>query len=218
MFLFDRAPIAWLAASLRHLSFTVPRSTSTNKVESLEQFWKQVVVRHVLQPAVNLESLVITGRRGRERDAQCFDVSQAQLPTFPRLAALSLEDIIWKDDTSGQGDTVALEFIIRHQKTLKKLELHNCAINVRESRHCNWADIYKRLANALTRLVELKVEFGLKEDEIPYVYYSFGYYMKKSDLKERAQDVDLAQDALALEEFRAVVKSQRLDGSSGFRP
>ena len=61
MLLFDEAPIAWLAASLRHLSFTIPGITSTNKLESLERFRKQVVVRRVLQPAVNLESLVITG-------------------------------------------------------------------------------------------------------------------------------------------------------------
>jgi hypothetical protein len=225
MFLFDEAPIAWLAASLRHLSFTVPRSTATNKVESLEQFWKQVVVRRVLRPAVNLESLTITGRRDRRRDAQCLDASQAQLATFPRLAALSIRDIIWEDDTSGQGDTVLLKFIVRHQKTLKRLELHNCAINVKERfgpPHRYWADIYKRLANALTGLVELKVEFELKGDEIPYVYfrdYSSCNYLNKDNLKRRAQDdAALARDALVLEEFRAVVKSQGMGGGSGYRP
>ena len=155
MLLFDEAPITWLAASLRHLSFTVPKSTMINKLESVERFWKQVLVRRVLQPAVHLESLVITGNAERRREAQCFDVSQVQ---FPRLATLSLRHIIWEDVASDQDDTVPLEFIMRHQKTLKELELHNCAINVRNRfgpPHRYWADIYKRLANALTGLVEL---------------------------------------------------------------
>jgi len=218
MLLFDEAPIARLAASLRHLSFTLPRMESADTLESLERFWMQGVVRRVLQPAVNLESLVVTGSV-RCGDAQRFD--------FPQLATLSLRHIIWKDDTSSQRDMVPLEFIVRHQKTLKKLELHNCAINVRKLSwppHCYWADIYKRLANALTGLVEVKVEFNLKEDEIPYVYvtgYSFWNYSNKYDLKWRAPvlppDAALAHDALALEEFRAVVKSQGMGNGSGFR-
>jgi hypothetical protein len=121
--------------------------------------------------------------------------------------ALTLRNMIW-DDTSGQGDVVPLEFIVRHQKTLKKLELHNCTIYVGKRfwpPHCSWADIYKRLANALTRLVELKVEFKL-EDEIPYVYFR-GY----------TPHVTLAQDARALEEFRAVVRRQGMGGGSRFR-
>jgi hypothetical protein len=228
MLLFDEAPIAWLVASLRHLSFTIPKMTLTNELESMERFWKQVVVQRVLQPAVNLESLVITGRGGlrvsRTRDPQRFDVSPTQLGTFPRLAALSLRYIVWEDDTSGQGDMVPLEFIVRHQKTLKNLELYDCAINVGErlGPPCHyWADIYKRLANALTGLVELKVEFKLRKDEIPYVDCSFGSNISKDDLKRRggmAPDAALARDALALEEFRAVVKSQGMGGGSGFRP
>lgn len=49
---------------------------------------------------------------------------------------------------------------------------------------------------ALTKLVELKMDFNLKEDEIPYVYerYSPFYHMKKCDLMERARGVDLTQD------------------------
>jgi hypothetical protein len=210
MLLFEEAPIAWLAASLRHLSFTLPRMTKIDKPGSIERFWKQVALRRVLQRAVNLESLVIIGSGG----SQCLDVSQAQLATFPRLAALSLIHIIWEDDISGQGDMVPLEFIVRHQKTLKKLELRNCAINVGKRfgpPHFYWADIYKRLANVLTGLVELKVKFKLKENEIPYFYY--GSYpscncLNKYDLKGTTPDAALAQDAPALEEFRAVVKTR----------
>ncbi|KAF8502689.1 hypothetical protein F5888DRAFT_1631792 [Russula emetica] len=199
MLLFDEAPIAWLAASLRHLSLTDPRTTSVNKLESLERFWNQVLLWRVLQPAVNLESLVITGNGGR--------------------------NMVWEDHARGEGDMVPFEFIMRHQKTLKKLELHNCAINVRKRYgppHCYWADIYKRLANALTGLVELKVEFKHKEEEIPYVYFgghSYYSYLKKDNLKGRAVDVALAQDPLALEEFRRLSRaSQGMGGGSGFRP
>ena len=101
MALFDEAPILWLAASLRHLSFTVPRMTTVDKQESLKRFWKQVVVRRVLQPAVYLESLVITGNGLWSEDEQGFDVSQALFATFPRLAALSLMFVVWGDGTSG---------------------------------------------------------------------------------------------------------------------
>jgi hypothetical protein len=114
MALFDETPIAWLAASLRHLSFTVPRMTTIDGLEKLNWFWKQVVVRRVLQPAVNLESLVITGSGQWRGDKQCFDVSRVQLPTFPRLAALTLRGIIWEDDTDRQGDMIPLEFIVRY--------------------------------------------------------------------------------------------------------
>ena len=38
MLLFDEAPIAWLAASLRHLNFTVPKMTPVDKLESFERF------------------------------------------------------------------------------------------------------------------------------------------------------------------------------------
>jgi len=102
----DQAPIAWLTVLLHHLSFTIPRP-STTKQESIEWFLKQVAVRHVLQPAVNLKLLVIMG--GREwRDARCFNILQAKLFAFLRLAVLSLRHIMWKDDT------VLLEFIMCH--------------------------------------------------------------------------------------------------------
>lgn len=70
---------------------------------------------------------------------------------------------MWEDDPNGQGDMAPLEFIVRHQNTLKKLKLYNCAINVkgRLGQTHSWADAYKQLNNALTGLVELKVKFEL---------------------------------------------------------
>ena len=38
MLLFDEAPIAWLAASLRHLSFLLPNKGWTDSLELLERF------------------------------------------------------------------------------------------------------------------------------------------------------------------------------------
>jgi len=124
----------------------------------------------MLQPAVNLESPSIPRRRASEQ-AQCLDISQAKVATYPRLAALSLRNIIWEDGTIGKGDSDIVtrrlapppleDCIVRHRKTLKKLELRDYSINVedygQEPPLCYWAEAYKRLANALTDLVELEV-------------------------------------------------------------
>jgi hypothetical protein len=111
---------------------------------------------------------------------------------------------------------IPLEFILRPPEdveVLKRLELHYCTINVGKRDGpppCYWADIFKRMANALTGLVELKVKFELK-DRLPYVCFggNTSYeYLTKEDLKGMAKkdaDAALKQDALA---FRAVVKSQ----------
>ena len=212
MSLFDEAPIAWLAASLRHLSFSLPESLKNE--QSREQFWKEAMVRRVLQPAVNLESLAITRSRVRNWDkVPCLELSQARLDTYPRLAALSLRGIVWEDGTIDEGDIVTPppleDFIVRHRKTLKKLELHGCSIVTgdygRKLPLCYWADIYKRLAEALTKLVELEVEFSVEECQSPYIY--------SSDIPLKTE-----RDAPALEEFKAIVKNQGVGYSSGFRP
>ena len=103
-------------------------------------------------------------------DAQCFNVSQAQLATFPRLAALSFRNIIWGYNTWRQIDVFPFDFIVRHQKTLRKLELRNCRICIMTPPHY-WADIYKWLATALAELVELEVEFQPCASFDGYSYY-----------------------------------------------
>ena len=74
----------------------------------------------MLQPAVNLESLEITGNGNLREDALCLDGLQAKLATFQRLAALSLRNFMFDSDPSGKGVMVHLEFIVRHQKTFKE--------------------------------------------------------------------------------------------------
>ena len=214
--LFDKAPIAWIIASLRHLDFSLPCGTTgpfSEESGSREQFWKQVALRRILQPAVNLESLAISQCESIE-DAHHFDVSRAQLATYPRLAALSLTSIVWEDCTIGQGGIVTPsfveDFIVRHRETLKKLELYFCTINVedygRKPPVCYWADVYKRLANALTELVDLKVNnFDVPYDSTtppPWLSLPQPYHRLKS-LKGMERDVE------ALKEFEAVVKNRR---------
>lgn len=67
MLLFDEAPIGWLAASLRHLNSPfLMTSTQVDELETHKRFWKQVVVRRVLRPAVNLESPEAEGDEGMQ--------------------------------------------------------------------------------------------------------------------------------------------------------
>ena len=221
--LFDKAKLTQLTASLRHLSFSLPAgATGPEDSMSREHFWKQVVVRNMLKPAVNLESLAIKGVWGEK---QCLDISQVLLATYPRLAALSLKGIIWEDGTIGHGDVIVPppleDFIVRHRETLKILKLDGCSIHVedygREPPICYWADVYKRLADALTELVELEVEFDEGKD-IPYLSSTgppnkfvlpWSYYRL-----ERLEGTE--RDAEALEEFKAVVKKRATNTGSHF--
>jgi hypothetical protein len=112
-------------------------------------------VPRILQPAIHLESLEIS----REIHST-LDISK--LATYPRLAVLSLSTFIWDEGTAGQGDDImrfpAEDLIVRHRMTLKKLELYNCRIRIERSTERpfrSWADVYDRLAEVLTELVEL---------------------------------------------------------------
>jgi hypothetical protein len=167
----------------------------------------------VLQRAIRLESLAIYGNEGLSDD-EYLDV--AELATYPGLAALSLRNILWEDSEIGHQGVVkppAVEdFIVRHRKTLKTLKLHNCVIGISPGRttpFCYWADVYDRLAKALTELVELEVEFHIEGFRTQYVYHDpdVGYHRHpwyKSAVKTLAGS---EQDGLSPEEFKAVVKN-----------
>jgi hypothetical protein len=221
--LFDETPIAWLVASLRHLHFSLPLVRSEDSM-SRELLWKQVVMQRMLQPAVNLESLKITRSQGWD-NKQSLNISQAQLTTYPRLTVLSLWGIAWEDGKIGQGGIVMPppleDLIMRHRKTLKKLNIDNCSINVGERSRlpfCYWADIYKRLAEAMTELVEVEVESLFGPHESPYVYLVRDTYRPVEILKETERLEGWDRDRLALEEFKAVVKKRRTGGGPDFRP
>lgn len=215
--LFDETPIAWLIASLRHLQFSLPLVRQEDSV-SRELLWKQVVMRRLLQPAVNLESLKIIRSQAWD-NKQFLDIST----TYPRLSVLSLWGITWEDGKIGQGGIVMPsrleDFITRHRKTLKKLNMDSCSIYVgQRSRRpfCYWAEIYKRLTEALTELVEVRVESLFGPHESPYVYLVGDAYRHMESLKEAERFEGREQDRAALEEFKAVVKKRRTgDGTGG---
>lgn len=109
------------------------------------------------------------------------------------------------------------DFIVRHGKTLKIFKLSGCLIKVKDYGRvlplCYWADVYKRLANALTELVELEVRFENipymsttppPNDVLPWPYYR----LKRLEVMER--------DEGALEEFKAVVKKRAMDTDLDF--
>jgi hypothetical protein len=209
-FLYDAVPFAQLVKSLRHLSFSM---SNLHSYERRIAFWSPVVVRSVLQRTTRLESLAISGSEGLQKEER-LDVSE--LATYPRLASLSLRDILWKDGKIGHQGVVeppAVEdFIARHRKTLKKLKLHNCVIGISPGEvtpFCYWADVYNRLAKALTELVELEVEFHIDGCRTQYGYhYHYSPYHVALDLG------GTEQDGLSLEGFRAVVKNRGTDTDS----
>jgi hypothetical protein len=215
--LFDEPPITWLISSLRHLQFSLPLVRPEDAV-SRERLWKQVVVQRLLQPAENLESLKIIRSQAWD-NKQFLDISQTQLATYPRLTVLSLWGIAWEDGKIGQAGMIMPppleDFIIRHRGTLKKLSMDNCSINVGEKSSqpfCYWADIYKRLAEALTELVEVEVESLFSPYELSYVYLVGDSYRPVESLKGRERLEGREKDRLALKEFKAVVKKRRTGG------
>ena len=219
--LFDKTPIAWLIASLRHLHFSIPLVRPEDS-ESRELLWKKVVMQRLLQPAENIESLKLSRSQVWD-NKQYLDTSQVQLATYPRLTALSLWGIAWEDGKIGPGGIIMPppleDFIVRHRDTLKKLDIDNCSINVGEKSRppfCYWADIYKRLTEAMTELVEVEVESLFGPHESSYVYLVGNTYRPVESLRETGRLEGRAQDRLALEEFKAVVKQRRTGGTQGF--
>jgi hypothetical protein len=175
---------------------------------------------HVLQPAMNLESLEINSDKLLQ-DEQCLDLTQ--IPTYPHLTMFSLNNVIWLEGTISRRGTVTApgveEFIMRHRKTLKKLRLHNCTIGIssvyRETPSCYWADVYNRLAEALTELVELDVEFRFNGYRTQYVQplpsndeYDPGYNFFDFNKVEHME-----RDASALKAFKTVVEKRKLAGA-----
>ena len=217
--LFDETPIATLIASLRHLHLSLPLVRPEHSA-SREQFWKQVVMRRMLQPAENLESLKIYRSRW-DNNTQFLDISHTQLSTYPRLTVLSLWGIAWEDGKMGGGGIIIPppleEFIMRHKETLKKLDIGNCSINVGGRSRlplCYWADIYKRLTEALTELVEVEAESFFNHHDSPYVYLDGDAYRPVESLMGRKRWEEREQDRVALQKFMAVVKKRRTGGKA----
>jgi hypothetical protein len=206
--LYYKAPIAELFGSLRHLRFSLPRDSSDigSSLKVRTQFWDQVIVPRVLQPAVNLESLEIS----QELLGQPLDFSKVD--TYPRLATLSLRYICWEQGAIRQGGIIKRfpveDFIMRHRMTLKKLELYHCTIMVKKRRKTpsrSWADVYNQLAEVLTELVELVVVFG-NSGYRDKSYKEYVYCPRSDSLSLEWSERDVR--ALEHRHFKAVVENR----------
>jgi hypothetical protein len=170
--LYDEAPFKKIVESLRDLHFNV-QDTDYNSDDddfTAHDFWTYVIGPRVLQPAVNLTSLAM------ESSVEFGSLIRVNLGsiTFPCLTSLSLSNFAW-DDTRLDSQCVTLqaeEFIVRHGKTLKRLELQSCTITIRNTRSTpvrSWTTVWKRFAVQLTELVDLNVEYSWHQRYIQYL-------------------------------------------------
>jgi hypothetical protein len=128
--LYDAAPFKRIVSSLRDLRFIVQDTDYQSDLDHFpaEDFWADVIGPRVLQPAGNLTSLAM------ESSVEFGSLFRLYLSSisFPCLTSLSLSNFVW-DDARVNPQLVVLQaedFIVRHGKTLKKLELHHCTICV----------------------------------------------------------------------------------------
>jgi hypothetical protein len=161
--LYDQDPFERIVESLRDLRFNVQDTLYNSEDDDFtpHEFWTYVIGRRVLQPAVNLTSLAMESSVGFGLLTR-IDLRSI---TFPCLQSLSLSGFAW-NDTRLDPQCVTLEveeFIVRHGKTLKKLELQRCSIIIRHTRTApvrSWTTVWNRFADQLTELVDLNVEYS----------------------------------------------------------
>jgi len=142
--------------------------------------------------------------------------------TCPRLTSLSLSNFVWDDvRTDFQAVVTQVEdFIVRHGKTLKKLELHDCTICVPPplgdgtgpTPVRSWAAVWNRFADELTELVDLVVVYNSHRR---YVYFlrvqEFGRFDSYSAFLP-----GIEEDTPALEALVTIVKGRkRLNSRDG---
>ena len=204
--MYHKAPFERIVSSLRDLRFLVqnPKYTNDDNHFPVEDFWKDVIGPRVLQPAVNLTSLVM---ESSEEFGSRFRLDLSPI-SCPRLTSLLLSNLIW-DDTGVNPQLVvsqAEDFIVRHGKTLKRLELHNCMICVpphASTPVLSWAAVWHRFADELTELVELVVAYSPGRR-----YFCFlpehGFEANPAAFQRGTE-----QDTLALKAFDAIVKERK---------
>ncbi|KAH8993861.1 hypothetical protein EDB86DRAFT_1315852 [Lactarius hatsudake] len=201
--LYAAAPFQRMVASLRDLRLAVQDAKSDMYNYPTQEIWPNVIEWRVLHPAVNLESLSMSC------NFKCGSLIRLDLRsvTFPHLTSLSLSNFVW-DDVRVDRRAVVLEaedFIVRHGKTLKKLELQSCMICVMENRPTpvrSWAAVWKRFADELTELVDLVV--GYRFDQ-KYVYLQeFGFSSESVYLLRGTEE-----DTPALRALVTIVKGRR---------
>jgi hypothetical protein len=157
---------------LRDLHFSVQDTDYNVDDEHFvpHDFWTYVIGRRVLRPAVNLTSLAMESSVGFGSLRRI----NLRTITFPCLTSLSLSSFAW-DDIRLDPQCVTLEaeeFIVRHGKTLKKLELQSCTIAIRRTRSApvrSWTTVWNRFADQLTELVDLNVWYSFHRRYCQYL-------------------------------------------------
>ncbi|KAH9021497.1 hypothetical protein EDB85DRAFT_2293481 [Lactarius pseudohatsudake] len=201
--LYAAAPFQRLVASLRDLRFSVQDAKSDMYHFPAQEIWPDVIEWRVLHPAVNIESLSMSC------NFKCGSLIRLDLGsvTFPHLTSLSLSNFVW-DDVRVDPRAVVLEaedFIVRHGKTLKKLELQSCIICVPRNRHTpvrSWAAVWNRFADELTELVDLVVGYNFDQQYVYLQEYGFSsdsvYFLRGTE-----------EDTPALRALVTIVKGRR---------
>jgi len=188
---------------LRFLAQDTERKSHEDRFPA-DDFWEDVIPWRVLKPAVNLTSLAIES----SIEFGSLDLSSI---TYPCLTSLSLSNFVW-DDVRFNPQVIVPEaenFIVRHGKTLKKLELHSCTICIPhdndDSPHTlvrSWADVWNRFADELTELEDLVVEYNFGRR---YTFFVYGFDDSDSAYFLRGTE----QDSPALEAFVTIVKERK---------
>jgi len=168
-------------------------------------FWEDVIEPRILRPAVNLTSLAM---ESSVKFGWLFRLDLNSI-TFPSLTELSLTNFVWDDGTANPQRAIpqAEDFIVRHGKTLKRLELHSCTICVPHDRSTpvrSWAAVWNRFSNELTELVNLVVVY---KSQLRYVYFRQEYgFDSDSTFFLRGTE----QDTPAFEALLTIVKGRKM--------
>ncbi|KAH9029518.1 hypothetical protein EDB85DRAFT_1523512 [Lactarius pseudohatsudake] len=200
------APFQRMVASLRELRFLVQDTDYTSDLDHFlaEDFWADVIGPRVLLPAANLESLSMSCNI---EPGSLIRLNLSSI-TFPRLTSLSLSNFAW-DDVRCDPEVVvpqAENFIVRHGKTLQKLELHNCIICIplyRPTPVRSWAAVWNRFADELSELVDLVVEYNSNQQYVNFLP-RFGFDDELPFLLRGRE-----QDSPALEALVTIVKERK---------
>ncbi|KAH9071376.1 hypothetical protein EDB83DRAFT_2517181 [Lactarius deliciosus] len=200
------APFQGIVASLRELRFLVQDTDYTSDLDHFlaDDFWADIIGPHVLLPAANLESLSMSCNI---EPGSLIRLNLSSI-TFPRLTSLSLSNFAW-DDVRFDPEVVvsqAEDFIVRHGRTLQKLELHNCMICIplyRPTPVRSWAAVWNRFADELNELVDLVVKYNFNHQYVNFVP-RFGFDEEVVFLQRGTE-----QDSPALEALVAIVKERK---------
>ncbi|KAI0265876.1 hypothetical protein BC834DRAFT_876763 [Gloeopeniophorella convolvens] len=174
--LYDTEPFAALVSKLRRLHLGITLNHAVDGMIQLpvpgqfwDRFWQDVVLQRMLARATKLEELVV---QSSTQIGARTHLDFSKLPTFPHLTSLTLGNFVWEDSLARYGTNVPHieDFITRHGSTLTTLALHWCKIELQDEEgetppFRTWAAVWDNLAEKLTRLTDLDVEFDPVADD-----------------------------------------------------